>query len=305
MNALYEFAQLSKQAHLASIKRQLDAEDKLLLLTVYLSTQRGLHPAMSLKKLYIKCKPDFIGRDEFIEYGMNNGFESLHKVTFHKTTHSGKSNAAPNLLHDAALTDINQLWVSDLFYFKINGQSHYVVLIVDVYSREILGFHASQRMFAAANIAALQMALDNAGIAHFGGKLIHHSDKGSQYRAFEYNDLLKKRGIQTSMGNCCFDNACMESTNGIIKNEYLIHRPINSLPDLVKYLRQDVELYNSERPHGSLKMMTPREFKCYISNIPLHQRTKLPIYTDKFRANNLLLIKPDNQQLRLQFPGFR
>jgi transposase InsO family protein len=304
MNALYAFAQTTKQAHFASTQRRLEAEDRLLMLEALLTTERGLHPAMSLKKIYHKLRPEFVGRDEFIDFGMKNGYESLHKVTFHKTTHSGAANAAPNLLHDKAITDIDQLWVSDLFYLKTGGQNLYVVLVEDVYSREILGYSASDRMFARANLAALQMALDTRRIAHFDQKLIHHSDKGTQYRSHEYTDQLKKHGIQISMGNCCFDNAFMESTNGIIKNEYLIHRPINSLHELVRHLKRDTELYNEHRPHGSLNMMTPRQFRRNLFNVPMAERTKTYIYTDKKRSNNLLLIKPDNQQLRFQFPGF-
>ena len=308
MKALYEFAQISKQAHLASIKRLLDAEDDFQLLTVYLTVQRGFHPAMSLKKMFVKYQPDFVGRDEFIEFGMNNGFEAIRKVGFHKTTHAGGSNAAPpeaSGLVDAIITDINQLWVSDLFYLKVGTKHLYVVLIEDVFSRKLLGWNASDRMFASANLAALRMALKTRGISHFNQKLIHHSDKGTQYRSLEYTDKLRQHGLRISMGNCCYDNAFMESGNGIIKNEYLIHRPIKDLNDLLFYLNQDATLYNSERPHGSLNRRTPDQFERYIDNIPLHLRTSISIFTDKRRAHNLLPIMPDNQQLRFQFPGFR
>lgn len=305
MKALYEFAQISKQAHLACIKRLRDAEDDFQLLTVYLTVQRVLHPSMSLKKLFVKYQPDFVGRDEFIEFGMNNGFEAIRKAGFHKTTHAGGSNAAPNLLVNAMITDINQLWVSDLFYLKVGNKHLYVVLIEDVYSRKLLGWNASDRMFASANLAALRMAMKTRGISQFNQKLIHHSDKGTQYRSLDYTDKLRQHGIRISMGNCCYDNAFMESGNGIIKLEYLIHRPIKDLSDLIFFLDQDAMLYNTERPHGSLNMRTPDQFEREILLIPLNQRTPISIFTDKRRAHNLLPVMPDSQQLRIQFPGFR
>ena len=305
MKQLYGLVEITKQAHLASIQRRTEQADKFLLLCAVLETERAKHPAMSLKKLYIKLAPDFAGRDAFVDFGMTNGFEPVMKAKFHKTTDSGQRESYPNLLHDLKIYDINQLWVSDITYFKIGDSWFYIVLIEDVYSRRILGWNASDRMFAQANLEAFQMAVQKRDKARFNKGLIHHSDKGSQYRSFEYTDKVKEHELLISMGNCCYDNAFMESTNGILKNEYLKHRPIHNGNDLLKYLKQDVHLYNHERPHGSLNMMTPYQFECYISNIPLEQRVGLPIYTDKSKQNNLLKIKPDNQQLRFQFPGFR
>ena len=305
MRQLYGLVETTKQAHLASIQRRAAQADKFLLLCAVLKTERAKHPAMSLKKLYVKLNPGFAGRDAFMDFGMANGFEPIIKAKFHKTTHSGDGGSYPNLLHDLKVYDINRLWVSDITYFKIGGSWFYIVLVEDVYSRKILGWNASERMFAQANLKAFQMAVQKRGIARFNNLLIHHSDKGSQYRSFEYTDKVKEHELLISMGNCCYDNAFMESTNGILKNEYLRHRPIHNGNDLLKHLEQDVHLYNHERPHGSLNMMTPHGFECYISNIPLEHRVGLPIYTDKSKQNNLLKIKPDSQQLKFQFPGFR
>ena len=319
MKQLYGLAETTKQSHLASVRRLSEQEDKFLLLAAVLKTERAKHPAMALKKLYVRLSPDFTGRDAFVEFGMANGFEPVRKAKFHKTTHSGEERSFPNLLHGLVVYAINRLWVGDITYFKIDGTWFYIVLVEDVYSRKIIGWHASDRMFTEANMRAFQKALQNragpgtsGGTAHFHQSLIHHSDKGSQYRSLEYTDKLKEHGLLPSMGNCCYDNAFMESTNGILKNEYLKHRPIHNLSDpdgsgqaLRRYLEQDVHLYNSERPHGSLNMMTPDEFERYICNIPLEKRMGLPIYTDKSRRNKLLIVKPDNQQLKLQFPKFR
>lgn len=304
MTAIYIIAGTSKQAHWSCLKRHQEREDQFLLLEALLAEERQKHPAMSLKKLYRRLAPGFVGRDIFIAWCMANGFETQLPRRFHATTQSDGPSYYPNLCHNLILIDINQLWVSDITYFKIGDVFFYIVFIMDVYSRKILGYHASDKMLAQANCHALRMALRSRGIDHYQQRLIHQSDKGGQYRSSVYTTILDEHGIRPSMGNCVFDNAHMESLNGIMKNEYLKHRSISSGQDLIRFLHQDVHLYNDERPHGSLDMMTPNEFERYICNIPMEQRARLPIYTDKSKKHNLLVLKPDDQQLKINFPGF-
>lgn len=303
MTQVYDLVGIAKQTHQDSVAHRQRQEDNFLLLSAVLQTERGKHPAMSLKKLYGKLQPDFVGRDAFIDFCMENGYESTRTVRYsHKTTTSGEQGAAPNLLYDLTIYGINYVWASDITYFKIAGEWYYIVLIIDIYSRRILGYNASDTMLTESNMIALNMALSSRGISDYAQKLIHHSDKGGQYRSYEYKNQLENYGIRSSMGNCCFDNAHMESANGILKNEYLKHRRIHSFTDLKRHLRQDVEYYNSERLHGSLpNMMTPVGFERYLSNIPIQERVGLKIFADKKYQNKMLSIKPDNQQLRLQF----
>lgn len=302
MNELYTAAQTTRQAHQVLCRRREQQEDRFLLLAALLVEERQKHPSMSLKKLYHRLKPDFIGRDAFVDFGMENGFEPVFPFKKPQITRSGDLRAYTNLLHDIKLVDINQVWASDITYFKIKGKWHYIVLIEDLYSRRIIGWKAAENLFTQANLDALQTAVKLRAITKFDHKLIHHSDRGAQYRSLIYTQKLQKYEIQISMGYSCFDNAFLESANNIIKNEYLVHRPIYSFNDLIKYLDQDINLYNTERPHGRLNLMTPVQFECYILNIPICQRTLLPIFTDKSKKNKLLLFNPDDQQLRLMFP---
>jgi putative transposase len=303
MNQFYEVVDTTKQSHLAARQRRLAQEDKWLMVCVILTEERAKHPAMSLKKLYHKLKPDFVGRDAFVDFGMENGFEPVLKFKKPRTTRSSDQGTYTNLLHDLKIFDTSQVWVTDITYFKIKGKWYYISMIIDLYSRRIIGFKASKSLHAQASLETLQMALDTRGIPKYARRLRHHSDRGIQYRSTEYKAMLGKCEIQISMGHSCFDNLYMESSNGIVKNEYLIHRNINTFEDLVLHLKTDVNYYNTERPHGSLDYMTPVEFERYISNIPLEQRPLLDIFTSKFRKNNLLPLKPDNQQLKLRFPN--
>lgn len=304
MKQLYDMVGISRQSHYNEHQRRQHLADEFLLLSAVLITEREKHPSMSLKKLYHRLKPDFIGRDAFVDFGMENGFEPILNAKKPKLTRSANLRSYPNLLHDLKIFDINQVWASDITYFKVHGKWYYIVLIEDLYSRRILGHSASPNMFVQANIHALEQAIQNRKCTNFANRLIHHSDRGVQYRSPQYINPLVQYQIQISMGYSCFDNAFMERTNGVIKNEYLIHRNINSQIELAKHLDKDVKLYNSERPHGSLNFMTPVEFEGYIANIPFNQRSPLSIYTDKSKKNNLLIIKPDSQQLKFQFPKF-
>lgn len=301
MKEVYAAARTSRQAHGVLRRRREQQADRFLLLCVLLIEERQKHPSMSLKKLYHRLKPDFIGRDAFVDFGMENGFEPVFSFKKPHLTRSSDLRSYPNLLHDLKIVDINQVWASDITYFKVAGKWCYIVLIEDLYSRRIIGWHASENLFTQANLDALKMAIDLRKTNRFDHKLIHHSDRGSQYRSLNYTQNLDQHEILISMGYSCFDNAFLESANNIIKNEYLVHRPIRSLNDLTRFLDQDIQLYNEHRPHGRLNLMTPIEFERYILNIPICQRTLLPIYTDKSKKNKLLILNPDEQQLRLPF----
>jgi putative transposase len=98
-----------------------------------------------------------------------------------KTTFSSPYSRYRNLLVDKKLTDINQLWTSDLTYFKVGKIFYYIVFIIDVYSRVIVGYSVADNMRAENNVIALQMAFQYRKCSKFNYRLTHHSDRGGQY----------------------------------------------------------------------------------------------------------------------------
>ena len=241
---------------------------------------------MGLRSIYETYQPEGIGRDAFIALGLTNGFRlrAVHKTV--RTTFSVKSSRYRNLLQGKVFTDVNQVWTSDITYFKIGEDTYYIVFIMDVYSRRIIGYSVADNMRAEQNIRALQMALDLRGIDNYDQKLIHHSDKGSQYISNDYTDLLSNFGIQISMCNIVYENAHIERVNGIIKNQYLYRWEINNFNQLRKKLRDAVWAYNFEKPHGSLGKLTPVEFEESIKELVVEQRKELVIYTHKQNDDN-------------------
>ncbi len=288
LKSLYEVLNIKKQHQWEWEKRQKHLIDTLLLLETILKEERSKHPSMSLKKLYFKIQPNFIGRDKFITYGMQNGYEPVRYKKKPITTFGSSVVQYSNLLFELKIIDINQVWVSDTTYFKIGDKWYYITFIMDLYSRFIVGFYAAENLFAQANLNAFNMALQTRQQTEFNHQLIHHSDRGSQYRSLLYTDALKAAQINISMGKIVYENIHMERFNQTIKGEYLKHRNINSYKDLIFHLRKDVHLYNFERPHLALNLKSPAEFESYICNLPLCQRTLFSVFAlDSDKGQNL------------------
>ncbi len=165
----------------------------------------------------------------------------------------------PNLIKEFAPLSVNQLWVSDITYWKTSIGYLYISFITDAYSHKIVGFRVDKTLEAAASVKALKMAIREATGSLNG--LIHHSDRGLQYCSGEYVKVLKRHKVKISMteNGDPKQNAVAERINGIIKGEYLENYQVNSLKQARKLLRQTIRLYNSERPHMSINNRIPSE----------------------------------------------
>jgi transposase InsO family protein len=275
-----EAAGFTRQAHYSYLRRSLI--DERLYHNVYdIVTQiRKVHSSMGLRKIWYRINPDWIGRDNFISIGIDLGLEVPRPRNYQRTTFSVRSNLYTNLTTDLEIKDINVVWVSDITYFYSNGNFYYITFIEDVYSRRIIGWIASQTLQAKQSCKALKKAIQSRSNSDLS-RVIHHSDKGVQYTSDAYIGILKENKIRVSL--CCsvYENTHIERLNGIIKNEYLCHAKIESFEQLTKKLDEAIYLYNSERPHFSLGYSTPVEYEKSLLNIPLIDRKKLIIWTDK------------------------
>ena len=240
---------------------------------------------MGLRKMYEQFQPEGIGRDAFISLGLQEGFRLRSIANPVRTTKSIKSNRYYNLLGGKRFTGVNQIWSSDIFYFPFNGAHHYVVLIMDVYSRRIIGYNIADNMRAENNVKALQMALSLRGVSDYKKQLIHHSDRGSQYIAELYTGLLDDYNIEISMCNDVLENAHMERANGTIKNEYLNRWEIQSEKELSRRLNAACEGYNN-RAHKSLSKKTPIEFELELKETPENKRVVLEVFTVEKSTHN-------------------
>ena len=168
---------------------------------------------------------------------------------------------APNVLErDFAARAPNQKWLADLTYVPTDEGWLYVALVLDLFARKIVGWAMSQTMPQELTLAALRVAL---GWRDPDPGLVHHSDRGSQYAANDYRDVLKARGITVSMSRKgdCWDNAPMESANGTVKVECVNDEHFKTRAEAERVIVEYIGYYNTERRHSALAYVSPAEFE--------------------------------------------
>jgi putative transposase len=157
----------------------------------------------------------------------------------------------------------NRLWVADLTYVKTHSGWVYVVFVIDVFSRRIVGWQVSRSLRADLALDALEMAIWARREGQLKG-LIHHSDRGVQYLSIRYTERLADAGAVTSVGSRgdSYDNALAESFHGLFKAE-LIHQqgPWAGLGDVEFATLDYVDFFNHRRLHGEIGMVPPAEFE--------------------------------------------
>lgn len=179
-----------------------------------------------------------------------------------KTTDSNHSlRRYPNLVKDKEVTGINQVWVSDITYVVCGRKFLYLALIMDLFSRKIVGWELSWNIDAELTLAALEKAAKGR-VGDLRG-CIHHSDHGSQYLSIAYMARLKELGMLPSMGEVgnSYDNAFAESLNKTIKNEEVWLNEYETFNQAYESIARYIEEYNGERLHSSIGYMPPEEFE--------------------------------------------
>jgi putative transposase len=168
----------------------------------------------------------------------------------------------PNLARRVALTALNQLWVADITYIRLCNEFVYLAVVLDAYSRRVIGWELGRSLQVELAIGALQMALK--GRNWKAGELIHHSDQGVQYASLEYTQILKQGEILISMsrrGNP-YDNARAERFMRTLKEEEVYGRDYQDLEDARSRIGEFLEqAYNRQRLHSALRYLTPEEFE--------------------------------------------
>jgi len=236
---------------------------------------RKNHRHIGTRKLYEILQPFFLehqikmGRDALFDLLSANYLLVRRKKRKTATTNSyHRFKKYPNLIRNFIPEAPNQLWVSDITYWRTTNGFVYISFITDAYSKKIVGYHVAQTMEAVETLEALKMAIS--GFLKQPDcqlQLTHHSDRGVQYCSELYVKLLKKNNINISMTQSGdpLENAIAERVNGIIKEEYLNDYSIDTIKQAKELLSAVVDLYNIERPHQSIGYLTPN--KVHENNI--------------------------------------
>jgi len=225
--------------------------------------ERQRQPRLGGRKLWRLLKDELkgagvdLGRDRFLEVLRRQGLLLARRKGTCRTTDSRhRFGVYENLARGLELTGPHQLLVADITYLRTREGFMYLALVMDAFSRKIVGYDCSDSLEAEGARRALKMALQQLPA---GAQAVHHSDRGVQYCCREYVGLAQRAGLVMSMTqeNHCYENAKAERLNGILKQEYGLGEELCGKDAALRLVRQAVELYNVHRPHAALGYAMP------------------------------------------------
>jgi len=192
----------------------------------------------------------------------------LRRRAFVPATTDSRHNwlVVPNLARGMQVTGLDQLWVADITYLRLREEFAFLAVVIDAFSRRVVGWAVEIHLRAALAVTALQMALE--ARRPQPGQLIHHSDRGVQYACAEYSALLAAHGIQPSMSRVGspYDNAQAESFMSTLKREEVDGRAYRTAHEARRSIGSFIEqIYNRQRLHSALNYLAPADFETTVA----------------------------------------
>ena len=253
---------INRQVYYRKIRRRDCKQTKAVKVVAMIMEIRKSMPRIGVRKLYYLLQDNLqylkVGRDKFFDILRANHLLIQPKRSYHVTTNSHhRFRKHQNLILDTVINRPEQVWVSDITYIGKREKPCYLSLVTDAYSKKIMGYYVADNLNTESSLMALQMAVKNRKNKSL--ELIHHSDRGLQYCADDYQNTLKKNSIKCSMTNNGdpYENTVAERINGILKQEFMIDTYHKDTTIMKIIVREAIEIYNNQRPHYSNYMLTP------------------------------------------------
>jgi len=281
MSKLYHHLGYSGQAHTQMLKRNKDRNERKELVLSQAREARINYRRLGSRRLYYTTGITAVGITQFEQLMSGSGLtvKRLRRRVI-TTDSSGKKHIYPNLLLSGyTLTDINEVVVCDLTYYKVSEVFYYILLITDVYSQRLVGAVAAEDKRGVHAQEALKQLVELRGEQSLECT-IHHSDRGSEYRSDSYIGELNRLKMQISMAGNCIENGYAERRNGTIKNDFLLYTEmsINNICQLRKALKMAVYRYNHEIVQAKLGYKTPAMYEAWIASLPPEERPRKELY---------------------------
>ena len=277
---------IDRQVYYRKIRRKINKQSKAEQVVSMVIEIRKSMPRLGTKKLYYllsdKLQLMKIGRDKFFDILRANHLLIQPKRSYHITTNSHhRFRKHQNQILDLEINRPEQVWVSDITYIGKREKPCYLSIITDAYSKKIMGHYVADNLNTESSLKALRTAIKQRKNKDL--PLIHHSDRGLQYCANDYQSILNKNGILTSMtqNSDPYENAVAERINGILKQEFIIDKYNQDLDVMKRIVKEAINTYNVQRPHYSNYMLTPNQMH-------LQKQIKMRNYKTK-NSSKLLL----------------
>ena len=273
---------IDRQVYYRRIRRKTSRQNKAKEVVLMVNTIRAKMPRIGTRKLYHllldKLQVLKIGRDKFFDILKANHLLIQPKRSYHITTNSHhRFRKHENLILNLEINRPEQVWVSDITYIGKRDNPCYLSLITDAYSKKIMGYYVANNLNTQSSVLALKMALKQR--KDYSLPLIHHSDRGLQYCANEYQEELIKNKVLCSMTQNLdpYENAVAERINGILKQEFKIDKYNQTTKITNQIVKELVNIYNEIRPHYSNYMLTPNQ---------MHSQNKINMRTYKTKNSS-------------------
>jgi transposase InsO family protein len=277
---------IDRQVYYRKIRRKINKQSKAEQVVSMVIEIRKSMPRLGTKKLYYllsdKLQLIKIGRDKFFDILRANHLLIQPKRSYHITTNSHhRFRKHKNQILDLEINRPEQVWVSDITYIGKREKPCYLSIITDAYSKKIMGHYVVDNLNTESSLKALRTAIKQRKNKDL--PLIHHSDRGLQYCANDYQSILNKNGILTSMtqNSDPYENAVAERINGILKQEFMIDKYNQDLDIMKRIVKEAINTYNVQRPHYSNYMLTPNQ---------MHLQKQIKMRTYKTKNSSKLLL---------------